>query len=257
MRPNTAKRLLMEGKPALGTWMNMATITGAEFLSYVGWDWLVLDIEHGCFNPETMQAMFIAIGTTGTIPMARIAWNDPCIIKQTLDAGALGVVVPMVCTPEEAAKAVAAAKYPPDGIRSAGGGRWRYWAGSDYPQHANEEILVMVMIEHQTAVENAEAILRVPGVDGAFIGPNDLAWSMGLKPHGLGEQDPAHAEAVAKVLAAGKKTGVPVGIHCRSKEEVVQRIKEGFQFLACTNDVTFMMSAATAARQYIKDQTGF
>ena len=250
MRPNTAKRLLREGKPAVGTWINWPSVAAAEALASAGWDWLVVDTEHGAIDLETLQNLFIAIGTTPTIPMCRVPWNDPMSIKRVLDAGAYGIVVPMVCSAEEAERAVKAAKYPPEGIRSAGGGRWRYWAGPDYMAHANEEILVVVMIEHIDAVERAEEILSVPGVDAGFIGPNDLAWSMGL---GLGPRNVgAHKEAIARVLAAGKKVGVPVGLHCRSAEEVVERIDQGFQFLACANDGAFMMNAVTEAVNTIK-----
>jgi 4-hydroxy-2-oxoheptanedioate aldolase len=192
--------------------------------------------------------MFITIASQGCVPLARIPANDTTIIKQTLDAGAMGVVVPMVCSADEARAAVAACRYPPEGVRSAGGGRWRYAYGADWQQRANDEILCIVMIEHQTAVERAEEILSVPGVDACFIGPNDLSWSMGLK----GKRNDAHEAALLKVRDAGKKVGTPVGLHCMSPDEVLQRIDQGFQFLACQADMAFLMAGATAAREKIK-----
>jgi len=248
MRPNTAKRKLREGKPAIGIWMNFPSVVAAEALAHVGWDWIVVDTEHGCIDLETMQNMFIAIGTTPTIPMVRVPGNDPVAIKRVLDAGAYGVVVPMVLNAEQAELAVKACRYPPLGIRSSGGGRWRYWAGPDYPRHANEEILCVVMIEHIEAVERAEEILSVPGVDACFIGPNDLSWSMGLG----GARTAEHEAAIQRVLQAAKKCGVPAGIHCMNAEEVNRRIDEGFQFLACASDGAMLMSAATAAFNAIK-----
>ncbi len=246
MRSNTAKRLLQQGKPAVGVWINWPSPVAAEALASIGWDWLVVDTEHGAIDLETLQSLFIAIGATPTIPMCRVPWNDHVLIKRVLDAGALGIVVPMVCTAEEAAAAVRAAKYPPAGIRSSGGGRWRYWAGDGYAEEANDEIAVIVMIEHVDAVKNAEAILATPGVDGCFIGPNDLAWSMST-PFGRARGTPEHQALIAEVLAAAKKVGVPAGIHCGGPDEVNQRIDQGFQFLACQNDAAFMMKAATEA----------
>lgn len=253
MRPNTAKRLLKEGKPAIGTWMNFPSVAAAEAMAHAGWDWLVVDTEHGAIDLESLQNMFIAIGTTDTIPMCRVPWNDPMLIKRVLDAGSYGVVIPMVNSPEEAEAAVKACKFPPQGIRSAGGGRWRYWAGPDYMEHANDEILVVVQIEHIDAVKRVREILSVPGVDACFIGPNDLAWSMGLGLAPASERQ-AHAEAIQEVLRGAKDVGVPAGIHARSQEEVVERIEQGFQFIACINDGAFMMNAATAAVNFIREK---
>jgi 4-hydroxy-2-oxoheptanedioate aldolase len=238
MRINTTKRLLKAGKPAIGTWLNFPCVNSAEVMAHAGWDWVTVDAEHGPMTIEMMNNMFTAI------------W-----IKQILDAGAMGIVVPMVCSAEEAANAVKYAKYAPEGIRSAGGGRWRFWAGEDYPMHANDEILVVVMIEHIEAVKRVEEILSVPGVDACFIGPNDLAWSMGLGK-GLGAKDPSHAEAIDKILAGARKVGVPAGIHCRSVEEVWQRAEQGFQFLACINELNFMYGAAVQGVKQIREKIG-
>jgi 4-hydroxy-2-oxoheptanedioate aldolase len=248
LRENTAKKLLEAGKPAVGIWMSIPSMVSAEALATVGWDWLTLDVEHGCFNPETQQTMFLAIASQGCVPLARIADNDTTIIKQTLDAGAMGVVVPMVCTAEEAQAAVAACRYPPDGVRSAGGGRWSRAYGADWQARANDETLCIVMIEHVRGVENAEAILSVPGVDACFIGPNDLSWSMGK----YGKRDEEHEAALLKVRDAGKKVGTPVGLHCMSADEVLKRIDQGFQFLACQADMAFLMAGVTAAKKQIK-----
>jgi 4-hydroxy-2-oxoheptanedioate aldolase len=252
LKPNTVKRILQAGKPAVGVWINWPSPVAAEALASVGWDWLVVDTEHGAIDLESMQAMFIAIGATPTIPMCRVPWNDPVHIKRALDAGSLGIVVPMVCTPEEATQAVRAAKYPPEGIRSSGGGRWRYYAGADYTEKANDEIAVIVMIEHVDAVKNAEAILSVKGVDACFIGPNDLSWSMDV-PFGRARGTPEHQALIAEVLRAAQKVGVPAGIHCSGPEEVNRRIDQGFQFLACTNDAGFMMKAATEAFSLVRN----
>jgi 4-hydroxy-2-oxoheptanedioate aldolase len=257
MRLNTVMRLLKEGKPAIGTWLNLPCILSAEAVAHAGWDWVTVDMEHGPIDYEMLAHMFMAIGTTSAIPMCRIPNNDPVHIKRILDAGAMGIVVPMVNTAEEAANAVRSAKYPPEGIRSAGGGRWRFWASDgdakDYTDHANDEIAVIVQIEHIDAVKHAEEILSVPGVDACFIGPNDLAWSMGFGK-GLGEKDPRHAEAIQEVLRAAKKVGTPAGIHCRNVDEVSMRIEQGFQYCACMSELNFMYAAVTAGVRQIRER---
>lgn len=255
MRINTTKRLLREGKPAIGAWLTFPSPHVAEVMAHSGWDWVTVDAEHGPIGLETLSTMFMAIGTTAAMPLCRIPANDPVWIKRILDAGAMGIIVPMVCSAAEAAQAVQAAKYPPAGIRSAGGGRWRYWAGGDYPLHADDEILVVVMIEHAAAVERVDEILAVPGIDACFIGPNDLAWSMGLGK-GPGASDPAHAKAVATVLTAAKKAGVPAGIHCRSVDEVATRAADGFQFLACTSDQYMLFTTASQGAADIRSKIG-
>lgn len=245
---NTTKQLLKAGKPAVGIWLNVPSVTSAEALATIGWDWLTLDVEHACYNPETALAMYLAIAAQGCVPLARIPANDTTIIKQTLDAGAMGVVVPMVCSADEAKQAALACRYPRDGVRSAGGGRWRYGYGPDWQQRANEETLCIVMIEHHIAVDRAEEILATPGVDACFIGPNDLSWSMGLK----GRRDEAHEAALMRVRDAGHAVGKPVGLHCGSPQEVLARIEQGFQFLACQNDMAFMLSGVAAAHKQIR-----
>jgi len=247
---NTVKEKLAAGQPAVGTWLGLASPIAAEHMAHLGWDWLVVDTEHSPVGFETTVQCFQAIATTDTIPMARVAWNDPTLIKRLLDAGALGLVVPMVNTREEAEKAVAAMKYPPDGFRSLGGGRCLFY-GEDYFSWANDQVACIVQIEHIQAVRNAEEILSVKGVDACFIGPNDLAGSMGIKPD-LGAGDPRHEEAIQEVLRAAKKVGTPAGIHVPSAEHVSKRIAQGFQFIALTNDAGFMKAGAKQAQAAIK-----
>jgi 4-hydroxy-2-oxoheptanedioate aldolase len=243
MRPNTVKALLKAGKPSVGAWMNFPCVMEAEALASVGWDWVCLDVQHTAVGTETMASIFLAIGAGGSIPLARVPGGDPIIVGRALDAGAYGVVVAQVNNKADAEKAVASTKFAPIGIRSSGAGRAEYFAGSDYARYANEEMLCIPMIEHIEAVENVEEILSVPGVDGCFIGPWDLAMSMGMAFDWAANAD-KHAAAVKKVLDAGKKLGVPTGIHCGSPEEVNQRIEAGFQFLAAANDASFMLKTA-------------
>lgn len=250
MKENTVKEKLAAGQPAVGTWLSLCSPIAAEYMAHLGWDWLVVDTEHSPIGFETTVQCFQAIATTPTIPMARVAWNDAALIKRLLDAGALGLVVPMVNTVAQAEQAVAAMKYPPRGVRSLGGGRCMVY-GDDYFSWANDQVACIVQIEHIEAVRNAEAILSVEGVDACFIGPNDLAGSMGIKPD-MSVSDPRHEEAIQEVLRAAKKVGTPAGIHVPDAEHVSRRIEQGFQFIAITNDAGFMRTGARQAMSAIR-----
>ena len=246
MKKNRVKELWREGKAAIGTWLVLGSPITAEIIAHMGFDWVVIDTEHGSIDIGTTQSIIQAVLTTDTVPIVRVPWNDPMLIKRALDAGAYGLVIPMVNSREEAIRAVKAARYPPVGIRSYGGPRARLYGGVDYFEHANEEIAVIVQIEHIDAVNRVDEILSVEGVDTFFIGPSDLAISMGLKP-GLDQTDSKHVAAVSKVLAAGKKHHVPGGIQVGSPEAVNERIVQGFQFIALSSDEGFLRSMASAA----------
>lgn len=251
MRTNRVKERWRRGEPSVGTWLALSDPLAAELLAHVGFDWLNVDMEHNAIDISQTQAIFQAIATTDTIPFARVPWNDPQIIKRVLDIGAYGVVIPNVMNREEAERAVGACRYPPEGYRGVGSLRGRLYGGPDYMQHANEEIAVIAMIEHIEAVERADEIISTPSVDAVFIGPNDLAASMGV-PLGLDNPHPDHRAAVARVLETGKRLGVPVGIHCGTAEAVNERIREGFLWLALSSDAGLLTVAAHSAFQRLE-----
>ena len=246
MKKNKVKELWREGKATIGTWLALGSPITAEIIANIGFDWVLVDTEHASIDIRTTQSIIQAISTTNTVPIVRVPWNDPMSIKRALDAGACGLVIPMVNSREEAIRAVQASRYPPMGIRSYGGPRVRLYGGLDYFEHSNEEIVVIVQIEHVDAVNRIDEILSVEGVDAFFIGPMDLAASLGIKL-GLDNPDPRHIEAVSKVMAAGKKHHVPGGILVGSPEAVKQRIAEGFQFIGLSSDESFLRSAASVA----------
>ncbi|MEW6229843.1 MAG: aldolase/citrate lyase family protein, partial [Bacillota bacterium] len=214
---------------------------------------LVVDMEHNPISIETAALMFAAINQTRTAPMVRIPWNNPEHIKRVLDAGAWGIVVPMVCSKQEAEEAVCAAKYPPLGIRSNGGGRYELSFDADrntYTCRANDEIVVVVQIEHIDAVERADEILSVPGVDACFIGPNDLMTSMGM----LGKMDvdaPQVVEALQHVVETSRRNGVAPGIHAQSGQDVNRRFEEGFRFIALSSDMGLMLSGVKSQKAIV------
>jgi 4-hydroxy-2-oxoheptanedioate aldolase len=189
--------------------------------------------------------------------MARVPWNDTIWMQRTLDAGALGLVIPMVNTVADAVHAVANCQYATRGIRSFTSGRTAPYvdAVGEYTDWANANVAVIPMIETVEAVKNAEDILAVEGVDGCFIGPRDLGLSMGITPREMGPGT-EHEAMMLSVLAAGKKVGTAVGKHCSSAQEVNERIAQGFQFLALASDQAFMMAEAKAQFVQVKSLAG-
>ena len=246
MKKNPVKSALAAGKPQVGTWLSFGDVFTARLMAKVGFPWLTVDLEHSPIDWQTASLMFATIADAGCVPLARVPRGDHDLIKRVLDGGAMGIVVPMVNTVEEAMTAIRAAKYPPTGNRSIGGSipalNFDATAG-EYYKHANDEILVVLQTESPQGVDNAEAIYSLPGIDAIFVGPNDLYWQM-KKPDGT-EPTPQEFEAMLqRVLAAGKKTGTPVGIHTQSLEEVQQRISEGWQFLALQSELKMMVTKA-------------
>jgi 4-hydroxy-2-oxoheptanedioate aldolase len=254
MRPNHVKHNLQGGKVSVGTWLSIPSPFSAERCGRLGFEWLVIDMEHNPISIDMAAMMIMAINQTPTAPMVRIPWNHPEHIKRVLDAGAWGIVVPMVCSKEEAEQAVEAAKYHPQGFRSNGGGRYELSFDADratYTSRANDEIFVAVQIEHIDAVERAEEILSVPGVDACFIGPNDLMTSMGM----LGKMDveaPQVREAFEHVVQVSNKVGVAPGIHARSGADVTRRIKEGFRFIAMASEMGLMIAGLNREKALIE-----
>jgi 4-hydroxy-2-oxoheptanedioate aldolase len=241
IKTNPVKDKLLKGEPAVGSWISLCSPVSAEMMARIGWDWLVVDVQHSPVGFDTMVNCFRAIQLGGAAPMARVAWNDKIWIQRTLDAGAMGLVIPMVNSVEEAKEAVASTRYSTKGIRSFGGSRLASYLDSDYRIWTEKNLLIMVMIETAQAVENVEAILSVDGVDGGYIGPADLALSMGLE---LGNPGPDHEAAMLKVVEAAKKTGKIAGKHCTGSEDVNLRISQGFQYLALLSDAGLMAKAA-------------
>lgn len=232
---------LRSGQPSVGSWLSLCSPAAAENMARIGWDWLVIDVEHSPVGFDTMVNCFRAAQLGGAVPMARVPWNDTIWIQRTLDAGALGLVVPMVNTAEDARKVVSNMKYSTRGIRSSGGSRVAPYIDGDYRTWTEDNLAVIVMIETVQAVENAEAILSVEGVVACFIGPADLALSMEAKSTGPGTE---HEAAMMEVLKIAKKVGKAAGKHCGSSKEVSMRISQGFQFLALSSDAGLMSKAA-------------
>lgn len=246
MRANPVKRLLKENKPAVGTWLTLGSITAARFMARAGFDWLTVDIEHNLMGMETVTHMLAAVADAKCTVFARVPCNRHDHIKRVLDNGAHGIVVPMVNTRQEALDAVAACRYPPVGNRSIGGAAHALnfdATPADYYARANDEIAVILQCEHIDAVRNFDEVYSVPGVDAVFVGPNDLTASM-RDPDGQPPSKEAFQQALADILAGCKRNKIPAGIHAFSAEEAKQRVAEGWQFIAISSELRFMVDAA-------------
>lgn len=234
MRANHAKRLMLAGQPALGARAGLGSPLAAELLSRAGFDWVVVDCQHGNWEDDGALAAFRAICLGPAAPMARVRQNDFAAIGRLLDRGALGIIVPLVNSAEEARAAVYATRYPPLGGRSWGPFLAGY-LGADYEQAAEPEIFLAVQIESAQAVAQAEAIMAVEGVDACWIGPKDLARSMGVEVNTpAGAQ--AHEAAILQVLAACRATGKIAGIDGGTEATGRRWLERGFQFVSVTND---------------------
>ncbi len=254
MTPNHVKQRLRAGKPVFGTLLNVGDPLVAEMMASVGFDWLLVDTEHGPIDVATMATMFATVTRYPVAPLARVHALSEENVKRVLDAGAWGVLAPNVRTREEAELLVAACKYPPAGVRSLGAGRFSLSFKTDpatYFSRANDEILVIVQIEHHEAVKNIDAILSVPGVDAFYVGPNDFCASLGLVP----SLEPTHREfdeAMKTIFAAGERHHVAPGIHCATAETANRRIREGWRMVGMLNDQRLLLGAARAARDAVK-----
>lgn len=251
MKTNPVKAKLRDGQPSFGTWLSLGNLFATRVLARMGFDWLTLDIEHQAIDWSQAATIFAAIADAGCVPLARVPEGSHVLIKRALDAGAWGIVVPMVDTVEQARRAIAAAKYPPQGNRSVGGGMHslNFAASSaEYYRRANDEILVVLQTESPIGVQNAEAIYSLPGVDAIFVGPVDLRANM-RSADGGEATDEAFETMLARVVAAGKKTGTPTGMHVMSPDAALERAAQGMQFIAVASELRMMTEQATKTIQ--------
>jgi 4-hydroxy-2-oxoheptanedioate aldolase len=248
MRINRVKKLWREGKSAVGGWLSIPHCVQAEVMAHTGLDWLCVDMQHGCIDYSDTVPMLTAISTTNVMPFVRVPWNEPAMIMKVLDAGAYGVIVPMVSNRKEAEQAVAACRYPPVGMRSNGPNRVMLYAGADYQKHANDEIACVVMIETPEGIEKMDEIIATPGVDAAYIGPTDLALSLGLPPV-MDNDEPKHIATVNRILDACKRHKKIAGIHTNSSKFTQRYLDQGFQMVMLGAD-------RVAMSNYMKAEVG-
>lgn len=247
MKTNPVKAKLRDGRPTFGTWLSLGNLYAARVLARMGWDWLTLDIEHGAFDWSQAAAIFAVVADAGCVPLARVPEGNHHYIKRVLDAGAMGIVVPMVETEQQARIAIAAAKYPPQGNRSAGGGMHSMnfaTASEEYYRRANDEIVVVLQTESPQGVENAEAIYSLPGCDAIFIGPVDLRFQM-RSADGQFPTPEEHEAMIQRVIQAGRRARTPTGIHVMDAGDAKQRAAQGMQFIAVGSDLRMLTQTST------------
>jgi 4-hydroxy-2-oxoheptanedioate aldolase len=243
MRENRLRALWKEGKAAVNGWLAIPNGFSAETMAHQGWDALTIDLQHGLIDYQAMVQMLQAVSTTDTVPVVRVPWLEPGILMKTLDAGAYGVICPMVNTREDAQKLVAWTHYQPRGTRSFGPVRALLYGGADYPQHANDTIVAFAMIETAQALDNLDAILSVEGLDAIYIGPSDLSLALGCKPT-FDDVEPPVAQAIDHILARAKAHGVVAAIHNGTPEAARARVAKGFQFVTVSSDARLMAAGA-------------
>ncbi|MDH3302377.1 MAG: aldolase/citrate lyase family protein [Acidimicrobiia bacterium] len=252
MRENTLKTAWNEGSTTIGLWMATSDAAAAEPLGGLGYDYICLDLQHGLLDYADVVPILTALGSSTAVPLARAPWNEPGIIGKLLDAGSMGVIIPMVNSPAEAEQAVAACRYAPEGSRSwgptraASSLRGTSTDGADsggYHEGANREIACIPMIETKAAVDDLEAILEVEGIDAVYVGPADLSLSYGLPPATDHPDSAVYQEALAKIVELSQARGVVPGIH--TVPSLVQhRREQGFQMITATSNLLAQIAGA-------------
>lgn len=243
MRENRIRTIWANGGAVVNGWLAIANTFAAETMAHQGWDSLTIDLQHGVVDYQAAVSMMAAIATTQTVPVIRVPWLEPGILMKSLDAGAYGVICPMINTREEAQKLVAWTHYAPQGTRSFGPVRALLYGGADYPEHANKTIVTFAMIETRQALDNLDSILSVEGLDSIYIGPSDLSLALGCRP-AFENCDPPVEQAIAHILDRANAHHLKAAIHCGTPEGALQRIGMGFKFVTVSSDARLMAAGA-------------
>ncbi len=242
---NVVKQKMIAGQPAHGIVLSIGSPMVAGILGHTGFDFVMIDYQHGDWDDTTALAAVRAISLSPAVPVARVRENDYAAIGRALDRGVLGIVVPMVNSPEEACAAAAAMRYPPNGGRSSADNLAVHY-GSDYRTWADKEVFLAVQIETAQAAAQAEEIMAVDGVDACWIGPMDLALSLGVA-----QGAPAHEEAILGVLEACRKTGKIPGLFTPDIKTARRRLDQGFQFVTISVDISLLSEGGHAILQQL------
>lgn len=246
MRPNRIRQKWAAGEPVINGWLAIPHSLSAETMAHQGWDSVTIDMQHGLVDYEGALSLLTAISTTDAVPLVRAGWLDEGMLMKVLDAGAYGIICPMIETAADAERFVRATRYPPRGNRSYGPIRGLLYGGADYAQHADETLVRFAMIETRAAIDNVDAILAVDGVDAVYIGPADLSLALGESPK-FDQEAPVVLEAIDHILARARAAGKPAGIHNGTAAYAKRMIDKGFQFVTIGSDARFIAAAAAQA----------
>ncbi len=253
MRENRLRAIWREGGVAANAWIALDDPFAAELVAGCGFDSVCVDLQHGLADPARLPDFLRAIELAGAVALVRPPWNDAATLMRILDAGALGVIVPMIGSAEEARAAVAACRYPPAGIRSHGPIRATRAHGADYPARSSEEVLVFAMIETRGALEDLDAILAVDGLTGAYVGPADLSLALGLEPR-MDNDHPDHVAAVTRVQEACHRHGKVAGLHTDAPEFARRAAAQGFQLLTVATDHASLVAGVSRRLQAFRQR---
>jgi 4-hydroxy-2-oxoheptanedioate aldolase len=260
MLPNGIRAQWSAGKPVINGWLSIACPFTAEIMAAQGYDSITIDLQHGLVGYQVATTMLQAMRASAVTPLVRVPWLDPAAIMKSLDAGAYGVICPMINTREETERLVSYVRYPPDGVRSFGPTRANFSAGADYGQHADAEVLCFAMIETADAVANLDAIVSTPGLDGVYIGPADLTLGLSGRryPTGFDREEPEIVEVIQTILHKAHEAGIRACLHNGTPTYAAKAIGWGFDLVTISNDVRLLAGAAQAsvatARKLIADQ---
>ncbi|MEM7197661.1 MAG: aldolase/citrate lyase family protein [Pseudomonadota bacterium] len=255
MRANKLKEIWEQGGAVINGWLSIPHSFAAETMAHQGWDSLTIDMQHGVVGYDAAINLLIAVSTTDVVPMVRVPWRDQGIMMKMLDAGAYGLICPMVNNTTDAEEFVSATHYPPRGERSFGPIRGLIYGGSDYSDHANDTVVRFAMIETKGGLDNLDDIVRIDGLDAVYIGPSDLSLALGEKPM-LDQRNPHVVEAIDHILATTKKHGKIAGIHNAGAAYAAEMVEKGFQFVTIGSDSRLMALAATTAVRDARDAMG-
>jgi 4-hydroxy-2-oxoheptanedioate aldolase len=245
--PNKLKQIWASGGVALNGWLHIPSGFSAELVAKAGWDSVTVDLQHGVQDYMSLVHCFQAMQPHSIVPLARVPSNEPGIIGKVMDAGAYGVICPLVNTAEQARAFISSCKYPPVGTRSNGPVRAGiYGASTGYQQTANDEVLCIPMIETVEALDNLDAILAVPGIDAVYVGPTDLSFSLGLPPK-MDQEEPRLFQAYQRILDATSKRNIPVCVHCMEPAYAKRMIAKGFRLVTVGWDSLYVAAGARAA----------
>lgn len=249
MKPNSIKQLWKHSKPAINGWLSIANAFTAEIMAEQGYDSITIDLQHGIVDYQAAVGMLQAMRASEVTLLARVPWLDPAAIMKVLDAGAYGVICPMINTRAQAEELVSYMRYPPLGTRSFGPTRANFSAGADYGREANENVICFAMIETAEALRNVGEIAATPGLDGLYIGPADL--TLGLTgtryPTGFDREEPELIEAIQRILSAAHDAGIRAALHCGSPAYAAKAVGWGFDLVTISNDVRLLAGAAGAS----------
>ena len=239
MRKNKLREMWARGECALNGWAMIPSGFSAELLAHQGFHSVTIDMQHGIVDYRDAVSMLQGISTSEAVPIVRVPWNDPASIMKVLDAGAYGVICPLVNDAVEAKRLVSACRYPPAGLRSWGPSRAVLYGGADYGAHANSEIVVLPMIETKTGLDNVDEILSVEGVDGVYVGPSDLGLALGGKAM-QDQTDPNVVRAIESIIAACRRRNKIGCIHTASAAYAAQMAKIGYQLVTLATDTRYL-----------------